>query len=395
MKKISILSLHMGYGGIEKSAAAVANILCEKYDVEIVCSYKLYDKPTFPLNKKVKVKYLINSDLPSRLQDYKKLLFKFHFIRLNRALNRDYFSKKKTKQLFKDTTQGLSMYKRRIETMKKYIKECDSDIIISTREIFNDLVGNYAKKDTLKIGWEHNHHHNNSNYAFKVVKSARKLDYFVLVSKELRDYYAKRLQRYKCKCVYIPNVIDKIPRYSSKLNENRFISVGRLSEEKGYIDLLKIINKVKDKYPDWHLDIIGDGSEKENLRKYIKNNKLNSYVTLHGFIDKDYIDEMLNKSSIYLMTSHTESFGIVLIEAMSHGVPCIAFDSAEGAREIIRNGYNGYLISDRDYDQYINKIEKLIEDIDTRKKLGMRSKEDVKKYSVDIVKNDWFKLMKK
>ena len=80
---------------------------------------------------------------------------------------------------------------------------------------------------------------------------------------------------------------------------------------------------------------------------------------------------------------------------MSHGVPCIAFDSAEGAREIIRNGYNGYLISDRDYDQYINKIEKLIEDIDTRKKLGMRSKEDVKKYSVDIVKNDWFKLMKK
>lgn len=395
MKKISILSLHMGYGGIEKSAAAVANILCEKYDVEIVCSYKLYDKPTFPLNKKIKVKYLINSDLPSRLQDYKKLLFKFHFVRLNRALNRDYFSKKKTKQLFKDTTQGLSMYKRRIETMKKYIKDCDSDIIISTREIFNDLVGNYAKKDTLKIGWEHNHHHNNSKYAFKVVKSARKLDYFVLVSKELRDYYAERLKRYKCECVYIPNVIDKIPRYSSKLNVNRFISVGRLSEEKGYIDLLKIINKVKDKYPDWHLDIIGDGSEKENLRKYIKNNKLSSYVTLHGFRDKDYINDMLSKSSIYLMTSHTESFGIVLIEAMSYGVPCIAFDSAEGAREIIRNGYNGYLISDRDYDQYISKIEKLVEDVDTRKKLGMRSKEDVKKYSVDIVKNDWFKLMKK
>ena len=70
MKKVSILTLHMGYGGIEKSAAAIANVLCEKYDVEIVCSYKLYEKPTFPLNKKVKVKYLIDSDLPSRLQEY-------------------------------------------------------------------------------------------------------------------------------------------------------------------------------------------------------------------------------------------------------------------------------------------------------------------------------------
>ena len=395
MKKVSILSLHMGYGGIEKSAAAVANILCEKYDVEIVCSYKLYDKPTFPLNRKVKVKYLIDSDLPIKLQEYKKLLIKFKFGRLFKSLNRDYFSKKKGKQFIKDTTSGLSMYKRRIDTMKDYIKNCDSDVLISTREIFNELVGNYAKEGVLKIGWEHNHHHNDSNYAFKVVKSARKLDYFVLVSKELRDYYSKRLEKYKCECVYIPNVIDKIPRYPSKLTEKRFISVGRLSQEKGYLDLLKIINRIKDNYSDWHLDIIGDGTEKDNLKKYIKSNKLSSYVTLHGFRDKDYINEMLSESSIYLMTSYTESFGIVLIEAMSYGVPCIAFDSAEGAREIIRNGYNGYLIKDRNFDQYISKIDKLVEDVELRKKLGSRSREDVKKFTVDVVKNDWFKLMKK
>ena len=60
MKKVSILSLHLGYGGIEKSVIALANLLCEKYDVEIACSYKLYDKPAFFIDKRVNVKYLTN-----------------------------------------------------------------------------------------------------------------------------------------------------------------------------------------------------------------------------------------------------------------------------------------------------------------------------------------------
>ena len=58
MKKISILSLHLGYGGIEKSITALANLLCEDYEVEIACVYKLYDKPVFELDPRVKIKYL-------------------------------------------------------------------------------------------------------------------------------------------------------------------------------------------------------------------------------------------------------------------------------------------------------------------------------------------------
>ena len=69
---------------------------------------------------------------------------------------------------------------------------------------------------------------------------------------------------------------------------------------------------------------------------------------------------MLHESSIYLLTSYTESFGIVLIEAMSHGVPCIAFDSAEGARELIQSGQNGYLIKNRSYTAFLKKVEDLI-----------------------------------
>ena len=66
--------------------------------------------------------------------------------------------------------------------MKKYLKRTDANIIISTRTFLNDLLGEYGPKSAVKIGWEHNHYHDNMKYAIDVIKSARRLDYFVLVS---------------------------------------------------------------------------------------------------------------------------------------------------------------------------------------------------------------------
>ena len=115
-------------------------------------------------------------------------------------------------------------------------------------------------------------------------------------------------------------------------------------------------------------------------------NHLEESVTLHGFRTREYIYDLLEKSSIYLMTSFTESFGIVLLEAMSVGLPCIAFTSAEGANEIIVSGYNGYLIK---------QVKDLIDNAKTRKKIGKQARVSVQKYSVDVVGEDWFKLIEK
>ena len=141
------------------------------------------------------------------------------------------------------------------------------------------------------------------------------------------------------------------------------------------------------------MDIVGDGSERATLEAYIKKNHLEDKVTLHGFQGKNYIDKLLHTSSVYLMSSYTESFGIVLIEAMSHGVPCIAFDSAEGAREIINSGENGYLIKNRNFDVMIQKIVDLMEHEEERIRLGKMARESVKKYTSSIVGEEWFTLI--
>ena len=116
---------------------------------------------------------------------------------------------------------------------------------------------------------------------------------------------------------------------------------------------------------------------------------------MHGFQNKTYIDKILNKSSIYLMTSFTESFGIVLIEAMSHGLPCIAFSSAEGARELIDSGRNGYLIKNRNFNAYIKKVEDLMDDFDKRVEIGKESRKSVKKYDGKNVISKWLKILEK
>ena len=371
MKKVSILSLHLGYGGIEKCVCALANMLVGKYEVEIACVYKLYDKPIFDLDKKVKVKYL--TDVKPNKEELKNAI-----------------KSKNIVNIFKEGLTSIKVLNKRKSSIISYIKETDSDVIISTRALFSKWLSNNKKDNILTIGWEHNHHHGNMKLANKLISSCKKLDYLVVVSNNLKEFYEPKFD--KTKVVYIPNVVDNIPNKLSKLNETKMSCVGRLAPGKGQQELLEIMNKLKNTYPNWTLDIIGDGDEREKLENYIKENNLTN-VIMHGFQNKEYIDKVLNKSSIYLMASHSESFGIVLIEAMSHGVPCIAYTSAEGANEIIENGKNGYLIENRDENKFIEKLEKLMNNEKLRKELGKNARESIYKYDTKEVEKKWFEIL--
>ena len=377
LKKVTILALHLGYGGIEKSIAALANLLADDYEVEIISSYQLFDKPAFDIDPRVEVRYLITKYKPNR-EAWKSSIKHLRPI-----------------SFVKESFNSVMTLALRRSTMIRAIENCHSDIIISTRDLFNTWLGTYGRKSCYKIGWEHNHYHGDMSYADKVTKSARNLDALVLVSDSLRKFYKKQLVDTKCKCFYIPNMLDSVPDQLSKLNEKRLISVGRLSREKGYEDLLDVFKLIHQEEPSWRLDIIGDGAQKNLLGDRIFNEGLKECVTLHGFQDKTFINNLLSQSSIYLMTSVTESFGIVLIEAMSYGLPCVAFDSAEGATELIQDGVNGYLISYRNKEEYAKKVIELICNKKLRTKLGSAGRKTSLNYTGDKVKRDWIKLLKR
>lgn len=377
LKKVTILALHLGYGGIEKSIAALANLLVDDYEVEIISSYQLFDKPAFDIDPRVEVRYLITKFKPNR-EAWKTSLKHLRPI-----------------SFIKESFNSVMTLALRRSTMIRAIENCHSDIIISTRDLFNTWLGNYGKKSCYKIGWEHNHYHGDMSYADKVTKSAKNLDALVLVSDSLRKFYKKQLANTKCKCFYVPNILDTVPERLSKLNEKRLISVGRLSREKAYEDLLDVFQVIHTQEPSWRLDIIGDGAQKNLLGDRIFAEGWTNCVKLHGFQDKTYINNLLSKSSIYLMSSITESFGIVLIEAMSHGLPCVAFDSAEGATELIEDGKNGFLISYRNKEEYAKKVIELIQNKKERTQLGKNGRETSLCFTSDKVKRDWMKVLKR
>lgn len=373
VKKIQFLALHLGYGGAEKAIIAEANMLAEKYEVEIVCAYKLYAEPAFWLDERVKITYLSENIKPNKKE-------------LQEALK-----SKNPIKIAKEGIKSLYILFYRKTAIKKYILRTKADIIISTRYIYNDLLGKTRKQGVITIAQEHNHHRGNARYIKKMVRSVRQLDYFMPVSKELTEFYAKRIK--KAKCVYIPHSLDEIPTQTSMLQEPMIISVGRLSEEKGFVDLVGIYAEVEKEFPEWKLHIVGDGDTRKEIENRIEMHKLQGKVILHGFRDKSYINSLLEKASIYVMTSHTEAFGIVLIEAQSYGIPCLAFDSAKGAMEIIKHGENGYLVSDRDVKKMTVCIKKLIMDYQLRKYMGMMARENSLHYSQERVKELWFNFI--
>ena len=373
MKKILFLALHLGFGGAEKAIISEANILADKYDVEIACAYKIYDRPAFPVDDRVKITYLSETLKPNKEE-------------LKHAIKR-----KAPISILKEICTSIRVLHHRVHSIKKVVQNTDADIIISTRTLFHSILAQNKRAGVITIAQEHNHHNNDEKYIQEIVDSVKGIDYFMPVSKELTSFYSDKVGNTICK--YIPHSLDYLPEQVSTLESKNIISVGRLAKEKGYCDLIDVFALVAKECPDWHLHIVGDGDEREAIESRIDENGLEAKVTLHGYQNKKYINKLLADSAIYAMSSHTESFGIVLIEAQSFGIPCVAFDSARGALEIISDQENGYLIANRDIEEMSQKIKLLIEDAELRKQLGKNARENSLQYSEEVIQKLWFEFI--
>lgn len=374
MKKIVILALHLSTGGIEKSIATLSNILTKKYEVEIISNYQIDEAPAFDIDKKVKITYLKKNLKPNE-KEFKEAVKRCNLIKV-----------------LKEGIKAVKILYLRRTLMIKAIKNMKCDIAISTRYIHSNLLGRYANKNVIKIAQEHNNN-GDKKYIRKVIKSLKNIDYFMPVSKQLTEFYGEELKNKTTKCLYIPHCLNNYSNEVSNLQEKNIISIGRLSPEKGFLDLIDVYEIVSKKCANWHLNIAGDGKEKEKIEDKIHEKKLENNITLLGFIKEEEIHKLLLKSSIYVMTSINECFPLVLMEAESHGLPLIAFNSAEGTKEIIENEKNGFLISNRNKEEMAEKIIELISNEDLRKEMGKIARDKSEQYKMANIQKIWFEFI--
>ena len=182
-----------------------------------------------------------------------------------------------------------------------------------------------------------------------------------------------------------PDVIDDIPK-----DNGRIIFVGRFNHEKRIDRLITAFSMIADRYLDWHVDIFGDGNEKENLLRQIDECGLVKRVVIHEPTKAIY-DEYKRSEMLVLCSEH-EASPLVLVEAMACGVPCVSLDCPTGPRAIIKDGETGLLAKDGDVNDLASKIEWLIAHEAERKEMGRKARVFAASRKQDVVMGQWEKL---
>lgn len=193
-------------------------------------------------------------------------------------------------------------------------------------------------------------------------------------------------------CV-IPNVVhlNDSGTYSDCTSKSA-IFVGRFSKQKDVRSLLHIWNHVHQRHPDWCLNIYGGyGEEREVLLAEIK--RMDANIQVHE--PTSDIMEKYKENSILLLTSLYEPFGLVLPEAMSCGLPVVAFDCSYGPIEVITNNVDGFLIMDRNIESFVDNICQLIDNVSLRQKVGKTAIASSLRYKVDSIMSKWNNLFEK
>lgn len=205
-----------------------------------------------------------------------------------------------------------------------------------------------------------------SRIAFEMISrrwhlALARMDKLVMLSsaavQEMREYCPGVDYR---RLIVIPDpIMAREPAKTVSSLENKHVAfVGRLSHEKGVMRLLRIWGKVQEKMSEYTLDIYGDGHLRDELKSRVEVEEWKNSVRFMGF-ERD-LEKIYTGCDLLLMTSDTEGFGMVLIEAMYYGVPCVSFDCPVSPKEII--GAAGVTVPCFDEDAYAAEVVKLLGD---------------------------------
>ena len=218
---------------------------------------------------------------------------------------------------------------------------------------------------------------------WKDQKYIRQYDKFVVLTHEDKTYWGN-----PSNIEVIHNACTFAPSEQAALTSKRAIAVGRLTPQKGFDMLIDAWQQVTTKHPDWQLTIIGGGEEKETRERQIIGLGLQDTVQIYP--PTQHIERELLDSALYILSSRYEGLPMILLEAMSCGLPAVSFACKCGPRDVIEDRETGLLISPGDVAALAEGICRLIEDEALRIRMGHRAAQDVQeRFATERIMNQW------
>lgn len=213
-------------------------------------------------------------------------------------------------------------------------------------------------------------------------KTVRKFDRFVVLTEEDKAYWGNLPN-----IMVIPNAISGIPAETALLENKKVIAVGRYAYQKGFERLVDAWYLLASRFPDWKLDIIGDGEERPLLEQRIHFYGLDRQVTLTRPTQE--IGKVYQEASILASSSRYEGLPMVLLEAQAFGLPTVAFQCKCGPKDIVSDGINGYLVPEGDIAGMAQRLEILMKDEALRKRMGLKAKESALRFNEEVIMKKW------
>lgn len=163
---------------------------------------------------------------------------------------------------------------------------------------------------------------------------------------------------------------EKLRKLNPNDNRKHLLYIGYLWPIKNVLKVLKVIHNLSRLRNDFILDIVGDGEEREKLEKYVEENNLNEFVTFHGYKQKNELPYFLAKADCFLFQTDFDIWGLVLVEAMAAGIPCISSIHAGATYDLIKNGVTGFTMNFSETEKVAGKINWILENPELAKRLG-------------------------
>lgn len=371
-------------GGIQRVVTDLANNLYKDYDITVLCRRKINDnnKVDYNLNDNIRVDYL---------NEKSTILYEIfdNLIKIIRFILKRFIKIKLNSKLYEffEFHLRISLKYR----LKKYFLNNNYDYILAesiSNCIYLSLVKNKINKNAKVIGcWHSSFDSYIQGYPRKLIeKSLKELDKTIVLS----NYDKNQIkEKFNIDVEYIYNPIKEIIINKNINKEKKFIAVGRYSEEKGFDNLIKAFEIFNKENKEWKLEIVGEGFERKNLQNIIDEKKLNNYVKLVGQTDEIY--RYYLSSSIFLMTSKVEGFGMVLVEAMQYKLPIVAF-KVPVYEEILPKSVP--LVKQGDITTFAKKMLELVENRNNINDMVEDYEVCLKKFYMNNIINKWKKVLK-
>lgn len=372
MKIVYCLNAICYRGGIERVTIAKANALAEIPDNEvwIIVTDNAFDT-AIPLSSKVK---LVDLKI-----NYYRDQSPIPFIDIFREYRKRYAHKRILRKVLNEISPDIVVS---VGQAEKYIipslNISSKPVLVRELHYYKyyrlDFADSWQKKVIARIAdWY--------DFCWKI----NQYDAIVVLTHSDKEKYWKGNSRVRA----IGNPLIEQPRHLSTCKNKTVMAVGRLVPQKNFESLLRAWRIVEDKHEDWRLKIWGEGVLKESLIELIERLALKN-VDMMGF-SSQIIDKYC-EASLLAVTSRFEGFAMMILEAMSSGLPIVSYDCPCGPSDLIEDGVNGFLVASGDERTLAARICRVIDNCEERIEMGTNSVEKSMNYQIDSIISQWMNL---